>query len=138
MLFLSLSMTLTLNSHFSRHHVDERASGLLGTKSGSGTSTGCGGTNRWSLLSRQTPTTPGYTNNNNNNNMVNIKSLNLPKDDMGVYRRKSSGSTTGHSSTSASISGTPVVGSQVADAALLMPTCEDFECHAADGSVLLR
>ncbi|XP_028898759.2 uncharacterized protein LOC105216385 isoform X2 [Zeugodacus cucurbitae] len=117
---------------------DERASGLLGTKSGSGTSTGGGGTNRWSLLTRQTPTTPGYTNNNNNNNMVNIKSLNLPKDDMGVYRRKSSGSTTGHHGSSASMSGTPIVGSQVADAALLMPTCEDFECHAADGSVLLR
>ncbi|XP_018783809.1 PREDICTED: uncharacterized protein LOC108965686 [Bactrocera latifrons] len=117
---------------------DERAGGLLGTKSGSGTSTGGGGTNRWSLLTRQTPTTPSYTNNNNNNNMVNIKSLNLPKDDMGVYRRKSSGSTTGHSGSSTSMSGTPIVGSQVADAALLMPTCEDFECHAADGSVLLR
>ncbi|XP_067616983.1 ankyrin repeat and fibronectin type-III domain-containing protein 1 isoform X2 [Eurosta solidaginis] len=120
---------------------DERCGGgLMGTKSGSGTSTGGGGTNRWSLLSRQTPTTPGYINNNNNNNMVNIKSLNLPKDDMGVYRRKSSGSTTSHSSggTSTSISGTPVAGSQVADAALLMPTCEDFESHAADGSVLLR
>lgn len=70
--------------------------------------------------------------------MVNIKSLNLPKDEMGVHRRKSSGSTTGHTGTSASTSGTPIVGSQVADAALLMPTCEDFECHAADGSVLLR
>ncbi|XP_036325097.1 uncharacterized protein LOC118738280 [Rhagoletis pomonella] len=117
---------------------DERSSGLLGTKSGSGTSTGGGGTNRWSLLTRQTPTTPGYTTTNNNNNVVNVKSLNLPKDDMGVYRRKSSGSTTTHTSTSISNSGTPIVGSQVADAALLMPTCEDFECQAADGSVLLR
>ncbi|XP_053946432.1 uncharacterized protein LOC128855501 isoform X3 [Anastrepha ludens] len=116
---------------------DERSSGLLDTKSGSGTSTGGGGTNRWSLLTRQTPTTLAYTT-NNNNNMVNIKSLNLPKDDMGVYRRKSSGSTMSHTGTSASVSGTPIVGSQVADAALLMPTCEDFEYQAADGSLLLR
>ncbi|XP_054728048.1 uncharacterized protein LOC129237374 [Anastrepha obliqua] len=116
---------------------DERSSGLLDTKSGSGTSTGGGGTNRWSLLTRQAPTTLAYTT-NNNNNMVNIKSLNLPKDDMGVYRRKSSGSTMSHTGTSASVSGTPIVGSQVADAALLMPTCEDFEYQAADGSLLLR
>ncbi|XP_073815069.1 ankyrin repeat and fibronectin type III domain containing protein wide awake isoform X4 [Musca autumnalis] len=98
---------------------------------------------------------------NNNNNTLSIKSLNLPKDDGTlVYRRKSSGSTP-HGSAGAALvdvaiasgSGTAGncsntgggngVGAQTPDASMpyrasTSSTADDFECYAADGSVLLR
>ncbi|XP_058976303.1 dual specificity protein kinase splA-like [Musca domestica] len=103
---------------------------------------------------------------NNNNNTLSIKSLNLPKDDGTlVYRRKSSGSTphgssgavlveaaiaggsggtTGNYSNSAAGGGGGGAGAQTPDASMpyrastSSSTADDFECYAADGSVLLR
>ncbi|KAM7363779.1 ankyrin repeat and fibronectin type III domain containing protein wide awake isoform 2-T7 [Cochliomyia hominivorax] len=127
------------------------------TSSATKSSTSSGSGNRWSILTRNTTTTTPTThqqsnvwNNNNNNNFNNnnntlsIKSLNLPKDDGTlVFRRKSSGSTPGNTTTQGQQtgggggSGTP--DASITSYAATMNVCgDDFECYAADGSVLLR
>ncbi|TMW50516.1 hypothetical protein DOY81_004377 [Sarcophaga bullata] len=120
--------------------------------------TSSSGSNRWSILNRHTTTTTptsqqsnAWNNNNNNtfsnnNNTLSIKSLNLPKDDGTlVYRRKSSGSTphgsAGNTSTAQTTqycgggSGTPDTATPTGN---INSGPDEFECYAADGSVLLR
>uniref|UniRef100_A0A1I8M890 Uncharacterized protein n=1 Tax=Musca domestica TaxID=7370 RepID=A0A1I8M890_MUSDO len=126
----------------------------------------CSG-NRWSLLTRNTTTTTATsTPTSAACSSAPIKSLNLPKDDGTlVYRRKSSGSTphgssgavlveaaiaggsggtTGNYSNSAAGGGGGGAGAQTPDASMpyrastSSSTADDFECYAADGSVLLR
>ncbi|KAI8119697.1 Ankyrin repeat and fibronectin type-III domain-containing protein 1 [Lucilia cuprina] len=124
------------------------------TSSASKSTTSSGSSNRWSILTRNTTaTTPtthqanAWNNNNNNsfnnnNNTLSIKSLNLPKDDgTVVYRRKSSGSTphgnTTTQTTAGCGSGTPDA-NMPSYAGTMNISTDDFECYAADGSVLLR